>query len=131
MGSLIKMLGVKIFLILSLSVLGYTKPQPELKIILHFHQNDFEAGPAGALLGKPESGLDYTNKEYYDQYDEDNYGDDNYGAYNYGDHGDDEAHGRTLNKLLSRNDYSAGSGGFKGNKGGQGGGTSETMRRPN
>merc|ERR1739846_30749 len=126
MGSLIKMLRMKIFLILGLSVLGYTKPQPEFKIILHFHQNDFEAEPAGALLGKPESGLDYTNKEYYDSYDEDNYG-----AYNYGDNGDDEAHGRTLNQILSRNDYSAGSGGFKGNKGGQGGGTSEIMRRPN
>ena len=55
------MLGTKIFLFLGLSVLGYTKPQPELKIILHFHQNDFEAGPAGTLLGKQESGLDYKN----------------------------------------------------------------------
>merc|ERR1739844_369105 len=118
MGSLIKMLGMKIFLLLSLSELGYPKPQPELKIILHFHQNDFEAEPAGAPHGKHEAGFDYTNKEYYDQYDEDNYG----------DNGDDEAHGRTLNQILSRNDYSAGSEGFKG---GQGGGTSETMRRPN
>merc|ERR1712002_185705 len=100
MGSLIKMLGTKIFLILSLSVLSYTRPQPEMKIIIHFHQNDFEAGQAGAPL---ESGFDYTNKEYYDQYDEDNYGDEEYGD---GDHDDDEGHGRTLNQLLSRNDYS-------------------------
>merc|ERR1712002_124048 len=117
MGSLIKMLGMKIFLILSFSVLSYTRPQPEMKIIIHFHQNDFEAGQAGA---PPESGFDYTNKEYYDQYDEDIYDDEEYR--------DDEVHGRTLNQLLSRNDYSAGTGRFKG---GQGGMPSEARRGPN
>ena len=54
------MLGMKIFLVLTISVLGYTKPQQELKIILHFHSNDFQAGAPGALR-QPEPGSDYTD----------------------------------------------------------------------
>ena len=54
------MLGMKIFLVLTLSALGYTKPQPEFRIILHFHPNDFQAGAAGALR-QPVPGSDYTD----------------------------------------------------------------------
>merc|ERR1712212_1101422 len=52
MGILAKMLGTKIFLLLSLSVLGYSIPQPEMKIIIHLHQDEFQPGPApGPALG--------------------------------------------------------------------------------
>merc|ERR1712212_1257434 len=46
MGILTKMLGTKIFLLLSLSVLGYSMPQPEMRIIIHLHYDDFQPGPA-------------------------------------------------------------------------------------
>merc|ERR1719222_412357 len=47
------MLGMKIFLLLSLSVLGYSMPQPEMKIIIHLHYDDFQPGPASG----PEAGF--------------------------------------------------------------------------
>merc|ERR1711970_667054 len=46
MGILTKMLGTKIFLLLSLTALGYSIPQAELRIIIHLHQDDFQPGPA-------------------------------------------------------------------------------------
>merc|ERR1719222_457582 len=67
------MLGMKIFLLLSLSVLGYSMPQPEMKIIIHLHYDDFQPGPAsgpeagfGALpVGRRrfEGGSDYSEDE--------------------------------------------------------------------
>merc|ERR1711970_1300252 len=47
MGILTKMLGTKTFLLLTLSVLGYSMPQPELRIIIHLHQDNFQPGPVG------------------------------------------------------------------------------------
>merc|ERR1711942_373701 len=46
MGILKKMLGMKIFLILCLSVLSYSRPQPEFKIIIHFHPEPYQPPPA-------------------------------------------------------------------------------------
>ena len=40
------MLGMKIFLILCLSVLSYSRPQPEFKIIIHFHPEPYQPPPA-------------------------------------------------------------------------------------
>merc|ERR1712002_319218 len=52
MGILKKMLGMKIFLILCLSVLSYTRPQPEFKIIIHFHPEPYQPPPArGGSVG--------------------------------------------------------------------------------
>merc|ERR1711970_270469 len=55
MGILTKMLGTKIFLLLSLSVLGgYSMPQPELRIIIHLHGVDnFQPGPVGNRIVNP------------------------------------------------------------------------------
>merc|ERR1712055_1140763 len=60
MGILTKMLGTKIFLLLSLSVLGHSVPQPELRIIIHLH--DFQPQPShvGNTL---EWGEDYNDDE--------------------------------------------------------------------
>merc|ERR1712002_1226230 len=76
MGILTKMLGTNIFLLLSLSVLGYSIPQPELRIIIHLHQDDFQPGPArGSEFGfrgslpvdvgrrRFEAGFDYSDDE--------------------------------------------------------------------
>merc|ERR1712212_567337 len=71
MGSLTKMLGTSIFLILSLSVLGYSMPQPEMRIIIHLHYDDFQPGPVRGpqpnfgYVGKrrPEGGFDYSDDE--------------------------------------------------------------------
>merc|ERR1712183_940218 len=67
MGILTKMLGMKIFLLLSLSVLGYSIPQPELKIIIHLHYDDFQSGPARGPepVGRRrfEGGFDYSDEE--------------------------------------------------------------------
>merc|ERR1712183_1229861 len=67
MGILTKMLGMKIFLLLSLSVLGYSRPQPELKIIIHLHYDDFQPGPARGPepVGRRrfEGGFDYSDDE--------------------------------------------------------------------
>merc|ERR1712212_270818 len=71
MGSLTKMLGTSIFLILSLSVLGYSMPQPEMRIIIHLHYDDFQPGPPRGpqpnmgYVGKrrPEGGFDYSDDE--------------------------------------------------------------------
>merc|ERR1711942_59860 len=67
MGILKKMLGMKIFLILCLSVLSYSRPQPEFKIIIHFHPEPYQppparGGPVGGVIDQPgpvrgESGL--------------------------------------------------------------------------
>merc|ERR1711862_916339 len=46
MGILKKMLGMKVFLILCLSVLSYSRPQPEFKIIIHFHPEPYQPPPA-------------------------------------------------------------------------------------
>merc|ERR1739846_220046 len=67
MGILTKMLGTKIFLLLSLSVLGYSIPQPEMKIIIHLHYDDFQSGPARGPepVGRRrfEGGFDYGEDE--------------------------------------------------------------------
>merc|ERR1711970_869085 len=67
MGILTKMLGTKIFLLLSLSVLGgYSMPQPELRIIIHLHGVDnFQPGPArGSPRGRSiEGGSDYSDDD--------------------------------------------------------------------
>merc|ERR1739844_61228 len=67
MGILTKMLGTKIFLLLSLSVLGYSIPQPEMKIIIHLHYDDFQSGPARGPepVGRRrfEGGFDYSDDE--------------------------------------------------------------------
>merc|ERR1712212_1071798 len=71
MGILTKMLGTKIFLLLSLSVLGYSIPQPELKIIIHLHYDDFQPGPVNlqGFQGRrrpsivPEAGFDYSDDQ--------------------------------------------------------------------
>merc|ERR1711887_154311 len=66
MGILTKMLGMKIFLLLSLSVLGYSMPQPELRIIIHLHGVDnFQPGPArGSPRGRSiEGGSDYSDDD--------------------------------------------------------------------
>merc|ERR1712002_533985 len=80
MGILTKMLGTKIFLLLSLSVLGYSIPQPELRIIIHLHYDDFQPGPARGFqppmegrrrpsivpetyVTVPEAGFDYSDDE--------------------------------------------------------------------
>merc|ERR1712055_186292 len=63
---LTKMLGMKIFLLLSLSVLGYSMPQPELRIIIHLHGVDnFQPGPArGTPRGRSiEGGSDYSDDD--------------------------------------------------------------------
>merc|ERR1711942_665038 len=62
-----KMLGMKVFLILCLSVLSYSRPQPEFKIIIHFHPEPYQppparGGPVGGVIDQPgpvhgESGL--------------------------------------------------------------------------
>ena len=50
-------------------------PQPELRIIIHLHQDNFQPGPVGnrimpagkdaGMMGwNSESGLDYSNGEY-------------------------------------------------------------------
>merc|ERR1739844_181302 len=58
--------------LLSLSVLGYSIPKPELKIIIHLHYDDFQPGPArGSELGSLppvgrrgfEAGFDYSDDE--------------------------------------------------------------------
>ena len=41
-----KMLGTKIFLILCLFVHSYSRPQPEFKIIIHFHPEPYQPPPA-------------------------------------------------------------------------------------
>merc|ERR1711942_128043 len=46
MGILKKMGGMKVFLILCLSVLSYSRPQPEFKIIIHFHPEPYQPPPA-------------------------------------------------------------------------------------
>merc|ERR1712236_51611 len=61
-----KMLGMKIFLLLTLSVLGYSMPQPELRIIIHLHGVDnFQPGPArGSPRGRSiEGGSDYSDDD--------------------------------------------------------------------
>merc|ERR1739846_45516 len=67
MGILTKMLGTKIFLLFSLSVLGYSIPQPEMKIIIHLHYDDFQPGPARGPepVGRRrfEGGFDYSDDE--------------------------------------------------------------------
>merc|ERR1712215_435431 len=66
MGILTKMLGTKIFLLLSLSVLGFSMPQPELRIIIHLHGVDnFQPGPArGSPRGRSiEGGSDYSDDD--------------------------------------------------------------------
>merc|ERR1711887_525386 len=66
MGILTKMLGLKIFLLLTLSVLGYSMPQPELRIIIHLHGVDnFQPGPArGSPRGRSiEGGSDYSDDD--------------------------------------------------------------------
>merc|ERR1711970_1005686 len=67
MGILTKMLGMKIFLLLSLSVLGYSIPQPEMKIIIHLHYDDFQPGPVRGPepVGRRrfEGGFDYCDVE--------------------------------------------------------------------
>merc|ERR1712055_423410 len=66
MGILTKMLGMKIFLLLSLAVLGYSMPQPELRIIIHLHGVDnFQPGPArGSPRGRSiEGGSDYSDDD--------------------------------------------------------------------
>jgi len=50
---LTKMLGMKIFLLLSLSVISYSVPQPELRIIIHLHQDNFQPGPVGNRILNP------------------------------------------------------------------------------
>merc|ERR1712055_404521 len=63
---LTKMLGMKIFLLLSLSVLGYSMPQPELRIIIHLHGVDnFQPGPARGSPGgrRIEGGSDYSDDD--------------------------------------------------------------------
>merc|ERR1712055_543996 len=83
MGIRTKMLGTKTFLLLSLSVLGYSVPQPELRIHIHLHQDDFQPGPArgptsnigtlpfpgGYPGGRPAIGeTDYTDYGDYGDY---------------------------------------------------------------
>merc|ERR1712212_584026 len=58
MGSLTKMLGTSIFLILSLSVLGFSIPQPEMRIIIHLHYDDFQPGPVRG----PQPNIGYVGK---------------------------------------------------------------------
>merc|ERR1712215_143470 len=79
MGILTKMLGTKTFLLLTLSVLGFSMPQPELRIIIHLHGVDnFQPGPAREIevprmrmnnpFGSPrgpriEGGQDYSDDD--------------------------------------------------------------------
>merc|ERR1719312_1949879 len=58
---------MKVFLILCLSVLSHSRPQPEFKIIIHFHPEPYQppparGGPVGGVIDQPgpvrgESGL--------------------------------------------------------------------------
>ena len=69
------MLGTKIFLLLSLSVLGNSIPQPEFRIHIHLHQDNFQPGPARGPTsnilpaGRPaEGGNDYGDSGDYGEY---------------------------------------------------------------
>merc|ERR1712215_52211 len=64
MGILTKMLGMKTFLLLTLSVLGYSMPQPELRIIIHLHQDNFQPGPVQPRGPRGyEGGLDHPARQ--------------------------------------------------------------------
>merc|ERR1712215_357390 len=64
MGILTKMLGTKTFLLLALSVLGYSMPQPELRIIIHLHQDNFQPGPVQPRGPRGyEGGLDHPARQ--------------------------------------------------------------------
>merc|ERR1719244_1905806 len=55
---------MKTFLLLTLSVLGYSMPQPELRIIIHLHQDNFQPGlvqPRGPR--RYEGGQDYSDDD--------------------------------------------------------------------
>ena len=72
---LTKMLGTKIFLLLGLSVLGNSIPQPELRIHIHLHQDDFQPGPArgptpnighvGNRIVTFPGGADYPSRQFF------------------------------------------------------------------
>ena len=69
------MLGTKIFLLLGLSVLGNSIPQPELRIHIHLHQDDFQPGPArgptpnighvGNRVVTFPGGADYPSRQFF------------------------------------------------------------------
>merc|ERR1711875_89115 len=74
MGILTRMLGTKIFLLLGLSVVGNSIPQPELRIHIHLHQDDSLPGPArgptpnighvGNRVGTFPGGADYPSRKF-------------------------------------------------------------------